>query len=140
MTTETECALASSFLRSGRMLGNSSNCAALIAAAGALVAHTLAARAAFAFSVLAWPAACYLGLRVAVDANLFGELARDPNANAQALDEALRRWDLGVRRPGRNIGDRCKGAMRLWNRLIAAVAIQLAALVGGIVVEALSFR
>ncbi len=135
---ETECALAASFLRSGPMLANCSNCAALIAAAGAFVAHTLAARLAFAVSVLAWPVACYFGLRVAVDANLFADLARDPDANMQALDEALRAWGLAGGPSGRSIADRCKGAMRMWHRLIAAVSIQLTALVAGIIVEAWS--
>jgi len=89
MTPEWECVVTASFLRSGRVLSNVSNCGALIAGVGMLLAHAAAGRLLFAASIGCWPVACYFGLRVAIDAALFQELAGGPADGWHALDELL---------------------------------------------------
>jgi hypothetical protein len=135
MKPDFECAIAASFLSSGRVLANIANCAALIAAAGSLLAHTLSARLLFATSLLCWPVACYFGLRVSIDARLFRELARAPDEGGQSLDDLLRAWGLGNAKSGRSLADRSRGALRLWKRLIAAVAVQLLVLSAGVLIQ-----
>jgi len=138
MKPEFEFAVAAGFLRSGHALANCANCAALIAAAGALLAHAAAARLLFTASVLWWPAACYFGMRVAIDARLFRELGREGAEGGQALDELLRAWGLSNAEPGRSMAERSRGALRLWRRQMAAVAVQLAAMAAGLLVQAWS--
>jgi len=132
---QVECALAAAFLQSGRVASNAANISALIGAAGALVSHVPAARWLFAASLVAWAAGCYFGLRVAADAALFRALGPEPGERADILDEALRAWGLGNGKPGRTIAERSRGAIRLWRSLIAAVALQLAALSAGIIIQ-----
>lgn len=117
MNPEFESGVTASFLRSGRVLSNASNCAALIAAAGLLFAHE---RVVFAGSLLCWPVALYLGVRVAIDASLFEERAAGPD-----LDELLRAWGFGRDKQDRTLSERSRGALRLWKYLMAAVAVQL---------------
>jgi hypothetical protein len=119
MKPDFECGVTASFLSSGQLLCNASNCAAIIAAAGMFLTH---ARLWFAGSILCWPVACYLGIRVAIDASLFRELAVAPLDRGSELDEALRVP------PGRTISERSRGALRLWKGLIAAVVVQLSIL------------
>ena len=119
MKPEFECAFTASFLSSGHVLSNVSNCAALMAAAGILFTHT---RLLFAGSLLCWPLACYLAVRVAIDASLFQELAGAPADAGRELDEMLR-----VPKE-RTISERSRGALQLWKYLILAVAVQLAIL------------
>jgi hypothetical protein len=136
MNPSFECAVTASFLRSGRVLSNASNCAALIAAAGTLLTHTLAARLSFAASFLCWPLACYFSLRVAIDASLFRDLGGAAADGGAALDDLLRTWGLARGKGGRTIAERGRGALKLWHRLIASVAAQLAAMVAGILIQA----
>ena len=138
MKAELECGMAAGFLGSGRALANCGNCAALAGAGGVLLADTVAARALFAAAVVCWPAVCYFGMRVAIDARLFEELQREPVEGGAALDEWLRERGLANAKPGRSIGERSRGALRLWRRLLAAVAIQMAAALAGVLVEAWS--
>ncbi len=135
MKPEFECAVAAGFLRSGRFLSSFSNCAALMAAAGALLAHPAAERLVFAASILCWPVACYFGVRVAIDASLVRELAREAGDGGQALDELLRTWGLSSVKPERTIAERSRGALRLWVRLIVVVAVQVAALAAAIMIH-----
>jgi hypothetical protein len=136
MKPEFECAVTASFLRSGRVLSNCSNSAALIAAAGLFLAHASAERLVFAASLLCWPVACYFGLRVAIDASLFRELAQQTADGGQALDALLRTWGLAGKLPDRTIAERSRGALRLWKRLIAVAAVQMATLAAGIMIQA----
>lgn len=133
-----ECGITAGFLRSGRMLAGASNFAAVAAAAGALLAHAFAARCLCAVSMVCWPAACYLGVRVSIDAALFREMSGQPAEGAEALDELLRLWGMGNARPDRSIAQRSLGAIRLWKRLGAAVAVQMASLAAAVVVQAVS--
>ena len=119
MTARFECGFTASFLRSGQVLSNASHCAALIAGAGILLTH---ARLLFACSLLCWPIACYLGVRVSIDEALFRELGRASEDAGCELDEML-----GVR-PGRTISERSRGALKLWKSLIVAVAVQISML------------
>ncbi len=138
MKPEFECAVAAGFLRSGQVLSNCANCAALIAAGGALLAHAPAARLLFTTSVLCWPAGCYFAMRVAIDARLFCELGREGAEGGQALDEVLHAWGLANPKPGRTVAERSRGALRLWRRQMAAVAVQLAAMAAGLLALAWS--
>lgn len=131
MKPEFECGVTASFLRSGAVLSNASHCAALIAAAGLLLTHPAAGRLWFATSILCWPIASYLGVRVAIDASLFHELAADPDDRGRALDERLRRTE-------RTLAERSRGALRLWTRLIVTVAVQLAILAAAMVIQVLA--
>ncbi len=136
MKPQFECAVAAGFLRSGGILLNASHCAALMAAAGALLAHALTARMLFAASILCWPAAGYFGLRVSIDARLFRELGRAPEEGGAALDELRRAWGMGGGKAGRSIGERSGGALRLWKRLAAAVGTQVALTAAAILIQA----
>jgi hypothetical protein len=100
-----------------------------------MLAHSGMARAILVAPVLFWPAAFYIGLRVAIDASLFRELALADQGNGTALDELLRQRGLARGRPGRTISDRSRGAVKLWKRLIAITGIQVATSVAAIIVE-----
>ncbi len=138
MKPEFECMVTASFLRSGRVLCNASNCAAVIAGVGILLAHAVAGRLLFAVSVFCWPIACYLGMRVAIDAALFRDLAGDPADGGHALDELLRAQGLLRARPERTTAERSRGGLRLWILLIVIVAIQLATLVAAMMIQTLA--
>jgi hypothetical protein len=84
---------------------------------------------------LFWPAACYFGVRVAIDASLFRELALAGEDNGPALDELLRRRGLARGTPDRTISDRSHGAVKLWKRLIAITAIQVVTSVAAVIFE-----
>jgi hypothetical protein len=114
---------------------NCEQCAAVIGAAGILLAHSAAARVILVAPVLFWPAACYFSLRVAIDASLFRELTLADQDNGPALDELLRRRGLARGRPGRSLSDRSQGAVKLWKRLTAITGIQAATSVAAIIVE-----
>jgi hypothetical protein len=133
-----ECGVTASFLRSGRALANASNCAAVVAAVGILLAHATTARLIFIAPLFCWPFACYFSVRVAIDRSLFTEMTLAPDDSGPALDEFLRGRGLLRNQPKRTIADRSRGALKLWNRLIAITAIQIASLLAGMIVEALA--
>jgi hypothetical protein len=135
MNPRFECGVTASFLSSGASLVIASHCAALIGAAGVLLAHTIAARAVFVAPILCWPAACYFGLRVSVDASLFKELAMVPDEGGPALDELLRRHGFAAAPRERTIAERSAGALTLWKRLIGVTAIQIVASLAAIMIE-----
>jgi len=138
MNPRFECGATASLLNSGASLATASNCAAVIGAAGILLAHSAMARTILIASVLLWPAACYFSVRVAIDASLFRELALSDQDSGPALDELLRRRGLARQQPDRTISDRSHGAVELWRRLIAVTGIQIVTSVAAIVVEALA--
>ncbi|MGC4049542.1 MAG: hypothetical protein QM757_08530 [Paludibaculum sp.] len=125
-----------SFLRSGRMLSNAGNCAALLAGAGLLLGHPGLARLLFASSLVFWLPAVYLGLRVSIDAGLFSDLAEAPEAGGTALDEWLRSRGFGKPAQGRSMEERSRGALKLWVRLLVVVAAQIASLLAGLLWQA----
>ena len=135
MNSRFECGVTASLLSSGRSLTTVSNCAAVVGAAGILLAHSGTARAILVPPVLFWPVACYFSLRVAIDAALFRELALADQDNGTALDELLRQRGLARGRLGRTISDRSRGAVKLWKRLIAITGIQVATSVAAVIVE-----
>ena len=138
MKPEFECAVTAGFLRSGQVLSNFSNCAAVIAAVGILLAHAVTERLVFASSILCWPVACYFGVRVAIDTSLIQELGREPAEGGNALDQLLRTRGLLRVQPERTLAERSRGALRLWIRMIIIVAVQLAILVVAMVIQALA--
>jgi hypothetical protein len=138
MNSSLECGVTASFLRSAKMLANASHCAALIGAAGVLLASSLPARLIFAASVLCWPGACYLGLRCAVDAYLFRDLPLAEEGAGKAMDSVLRAHGLIRNASDRPLADRCRGALALWKRMVALVSLQVLAVLAGVIVQALA--
>jgi hypothetical protein len=140
MNRQFECGATASLLGSGAGLAIATNCAAVIGAAGILLAHSVTARAILLVPVMLWPLACYFSVRVAIDASLFKELAlADKDSGPpreEMLDEILQQRGLAQGAPGRSISDRSQGAIRLWKRLIAITGIQVAASVAALIVEA----
>ncbi len=136
MNHKLECGVTASLLDSGARLANASNCAAVIGGAGVLLAHSLAARLMFVVPVLSWPAACYFSVRVAIDGSLFKELALSGEDSGPALDELLGGLGFLREKRERTIGDRSRGAVKLWNRLIAIAGMQIATLVAATIVDA----
>ena len=132
-----ESGVIASFLGSGRVLAGASHCAALIGAGGTLFARSAVAPLILAVPVLCWPAACYFGLRVTIDAALFDRLALEEEGSGEALDAMLRSCGLRKETPARSFSDRRQGALRLWKRQAAIVGIQIAAVVAGIFFEVL---
>lgn len=130
-----DCRATGSFLASGRTLANAGHCAALIGTAGVLFSRSLAARIVFAVPALAWPAACYFSFRVAIDASLFQELALEQDGAARALDSWLVSRGLLRAARDRTLADRMEGALALWRRLVAVVALQATALAAAILVR-----
>lgn len=67
----------------------------------------------------------YLAVRLAIDAQLFGTLARDAAADLAALDAALSALRLApAHKAGRGMSARAEGAMRLVRWHTDAVALQ----------------
>ncbi len=128
---EFECGVTASFLRSGQAIGGFSNAAAIVAGVGLFLSHGTAERMALAASLLCWPVACYLGLRVRIDEGLFRDLAVEPERRAGELDELLRGWGMARATRERSISDRSRGALRLWRQMVAAAAVQWIALAAG---------
>jgi hypothetical protein len=135
MNPRFECGVTASLLSSGASLAIASHCAAVIGAAGILIAHSAAARLVFVAPVLCWPAACYFSVRVAIDASLFKELALADQDSGPALDELLRRRGLAREKPKRTIAGRSQGAVKLWKWLIAITAIQIATSLAAAILE-----
>lgn len=82
MTLEFDGKVTASFLRSGQVVSNASNCAAVIAGVGLLLGRPGAGRVWFAASAVLWLVAVYLGLRVSIDAGLFRTWPRSPKTVA----------------------------------------------------------
>jgi hypothetical protein len=133
---EFECGVIASVLDSGRTLAAAGHAAAVIAALGAGFAHTAPVRLAFAASILLWPIGCYLAVRVSLDAALFRAIAADPVQDSSRMDELLGSWGLMRNLKERTLEQRIRGALTLWRRHQAVFAIQLAALIGGVLMQA----
>ena len=138
MKPESECVVTASLLRSGQVLANAGNCAAVMAAVGLLLSHVEAARLLFAASILCWPMAVYLGVRVAIDASLFRDLAGELADGGQTLDKLLRDRGLMRARPERTLAERSRAAIRVWKHMIVIVAVQLAIVAAAVVIQALA--
>lgn len=82
---------------------------------------------AVALAVAAWAGLVerYLAVRLAIDAQLFGTLARDTAADLAALDAALSALRLApAHKAGRTLSARAEGALRLVRWHTDAVALQ----------------
>jgi hypothetical protein len=135
MSSKFECGVTGSLLDSGVVLTKASQCAAVIGVAGTLLAHSGAARLIFAVPTLCWPVACYFGVRVAIDASLFRELAMENDDGGPVLDKLMHERGLAREKPTRTIGERSAGAVKLWKRLIAITGIQIAASLAAAITE-----
>jgi hypothetical protein len=123
--------ITAAFLDSGRALANAANAAAIVAGVGCVMTGPIYSRIAVTGSILIWFLESYYAVRVAIDSSLFRLLATDPEEAARDLDNFL-----GTsREPSRSIEDRARGALSLWRRQIAALTLQLTALIAGIVLR-----
>lgn len=122
------CEITASFLDSGRVLGNAANAAAVVAGVGCFWAGWLLVRVVLGASLLFWFLECYFAVRVSIDASLFRVMAADVEAVGERLDESLGR-------PARSLEDRTRGALNLWRKQRAMLAVQLATLFTGIVLR-----
>lgn len=136
MTPQSESAITASFLRCGRVLSDAGNCAAAIGGVGMFLTHAVVVRLLLGASLLCWPIAVYFGVRVALDAALFRELAGGPPDGWNTLDEFLRTRGLSRHKTERTVAERSRGAMRLLFRLFVAVAFQLALLAAALATQA----
>ncbi len=125
MSDNIGCGLTASFLDSGRVLANAGNAAAIVAGIGSIVSGPSAGRWVMAGSLLIWFVECWFAVRIAIDCSLFRVLAADP-------DEGGRQLDVMLNRGGRTLDDRARGALALWRKQIAALAVQLTMLTVGI--------
>ena len=136
--SELECEVTAGLLDSGRTIANVSHCAALIGAGGVLLSQSMIARLMFLAAVVCWPVACYFSFRVAIDASLFRGLDLEQESVGAALDQALLTCGLLNSVRERTFADRRGGALRLWKRLIAFTAVQVAAVVAGALIQELA--
>jgi hypothetical protein len=82
-------------------------------------------------SMLAWCAVVYLAVRVKIDVLFFELLAEDDRGGQ--LDGWLDATGLRKNVGPRTIEERRRGALRLWRRLAAAVATQIALMLTGLI-------
>ena len=118
-----ECRATASLLRSGSTLVLPAHVGALLAA---FQIHAQPQVNWFsAASLLCWCAVVYLAVRIKIDAGFFEMLASDPEHAPEQLDQFLAK--AGLRKIGKAtaIDERCKGALRLWRRMVAMVVVQL---------------
>ncbi|MFN0101804.1 MAG: hypothetical protein ACKV2U_06910 [Bryobacteraceae bacterium] len=80
----------------------------------------------------AWGYLVYLQVRVALDAELFSWLAN--GGDLAEIDDFLVRAGLISATRERSADERCRGALRLWRRLIAALVVELAAVGAGLAI------
>jgi hypothetical protein len=128
LSADFTCGLTRSFLGSGRVLANAGNAAAIVGGVGCVVAGPVYSRIVLAGSLLFWFVECWFAVRVAIDGSLFGVMAADP-------EEGGRQLDVMLNRTGRPLAERSRGALALWRKQIAALAVQLAALAAGIILR-----
>jgi len=120
----------------GAVLANTGHAGAVVAGIGSAFTQAPTIQMIFAASILCWLVGCWLAVRVAIDASLFRALAAEPEDGGKKLDELLTGWGLRRNLKERGMADRSRGALGLWRRQVAALAIQLTALAAAIVIQA----
>jgi hypothetical protein len=146
MSNDVNCGLTAGFLDSGHVLANASNAAAIVAGIGCIIAGPACGRWVLGGSFLFWFVECWFAVRVSIDGSLFRVLAADPVEAGRKLDAMLSRPAGAPTRPNaspfgtatvrdRPLEERTRGAMKLWRKQIAALAMQLATLTAGIVLR-----
>jgi hypothetical protein len=133
-----DCQVTAGFLESGRTLANAANAAAVIAGVGCWWVHGVCV-VLLGMSLLAWVAESWFAMRVAIDRSLFRTLAGEPAEGADWLDGLLVDWGLVKAAQSRSMTDRSRGALRFWRTQCVALAVQLAALGGAIMLHAVNF-
>jgi hypothetical protein len=132
-----DCKITTAFLDSGRTLANVANAAAVVAGVGCWFARP-SSGVALGLSLVAWLVETWFAVRVAIDRSLFRSLAEEPADGADWLDALLVDWKLVKTAQSRSMPDRIRGALGLWRRQSAALALQLAALAAALVLQAVN--
>jgi hypothetical protein len=133
-----DCKVTAGFLESGRALANFANAAAIIAGVGCWWVHG-ACVVLLGMSLLGWVLESWFAVRVAIDRSLFRTLAEEPAEGADWLDGLLVDWGLVKAAQSRSMPDRTRGALRLFRMQCVALALQMAALGGAIMLHAANF-
>jgi hypothetical protein len=119
-----DCLATAAVLRSGSSLSLAAHVAIVVtmlsAANGVLIKCC---------ALLVWCAVVYLTIRVKIDARFFELLAVHP---AEQLDQWLAAAGLRKNTLPRTIPERRRGALRMWRALAAAVVMQIALLLPGL--------
>jgi len=132
-----DCQVTAGFLESGRTLANAANAAAIVAGVGCWWSRT-ASGILLGLSLTAWMVETWFAVRVAIDRSLFRTLGEHPADGADWLDALLVDWKLTKIAQSRTMADRTRGALRLWRMQSSALALQLAALGGGMILRAVN--
>jgi hypothetical protein len=123
ISAELDCRATAALLRSGSSVALAGHLAAVMSvftvAAGGVAAWIATS------AIAVWCVVIYLAIRVNIDAGLLELLADKP---AEELDEWFNATGIRKNIPHRTIAERRNGAVRLWKRLMAAVAVQIALL------------
>jgi len=114
-------------LRAGFRASFAGHVGAILAGAGIL--HQ-GVEAPYLIALAAWGYLVYLQMRVSLDAELFSWLGS--GGTTEELDGFLVRAGLLSAPRERSDEDRCRGAIRLWKRLLFVLAVELAAVVAGL--------
>lgn len=133
-----DCQVTSGFLESGRTLAQAANAAAVVAGIGCWWSRT-ASGILLGVSLAAWMVETWFAVRVAIDRSLFRTLSQFPTDGADWLDALLVDWKLAKITASRTMADRTRGALHLWRMQSTALAVQLAALGGGMILRAVNF-
>jgi hypothetical protein len=116
-----DCRATAAVLRSGK--------SAVVAGHVAAVISALSIRSGGWIALLVWCAVIYLAVRVRMDALFFELLADHP---AEQFDDWMKAAGLRKHASPRTIQDRRHGALRLWRGLIAAVIVEIALTLVGV--------
>lgn len=126
MSEAVECEVTAGLLESGTAAGYAAHAGAIVAGLGLYSSGPQ--RWALAAALAVWMAAVYLHIRVALDAKLFRLLASSPSN----VDRILLEAGLIPEARERSLGDRRRGALSLWKKLIAALVAELVCLAIGV--------
>jgi hypothetical protein len=119
-----DCLATAAVLRSGKSAAVAGHVAAVISALSIRSGGRVAM-----FALLVWCLVVYLAIRVRMDALFFKLLADHP---AEQFDDWMNAAGLRKHASPGTIQDRRRGALRLWRGLIAAVIIEIALTLVGV--------
>jgi hypothetical protein len=134
-----DCEATAAFLSSGRTVSNAANAVAVIAGVGCWWSIRGPVSILLGLSLAAFVVQTWFAVRVAIDRSLFQALANGED-RAKRMDVLLVDWKLvKTVMADRSMGDRSRGALALWRKQSTALAIQLLALGGAIILHTVTF-